>query len=1435
MMASPASAGATTTPVSASLAQPPGPRPPGQTASPRAGLRTPVTPQLDRSTSSAALVLSQAAAAELERKRRLVRSVPLLVQLIKEQHCSEDDLLAALRLVPFADGEYIYRQGQTDKDLYFIEEGRVLLTQRRTMPPLGTVVAGVGTPRSSAPRRSLVDADLELQLHTHNALEYFGELSLLQDRPRKTNAIASGAVICMALSATDYATLLAPLHELLLYRHLLRAHCVLERQRLFKEFSPAQRQFLIDRVTLQRFAAGELICRQGENDDRFFILADGEANVVLNEVEVDQRSRTGSLLLPPPTVAVAAADPSSLPTIHERLEVAAAAAAAVVADGVELRRGERYGTTVRSTVVAQKSLFQGFGEMGLLDKPRTADVVAVGCVLCLVLTRRVYLAAAQMNSANGSSALDADAEEMLATTLIEEWNLVLNARNLHLSNPQVAHYLVTFIKKFKAAYNQKFVGRTMYLDLLRRVHQEPALGDEFEFLAARIAWDSPSSSLSIIRSETRRVLSLPPERRSAAETSFVARMIESTAFLAKFDVPAHVDRSKLARHLAKVSEFWHVTKDQPLFRQGKIESRAFLILRGRINIVNEDVTATATALSSGAVKHYEVIATLAAGDSFGELSLVTRLQRSATAMAACDADLLVLDRERLHLLQQVLPGVSVQHLMVERAEFLARLSFFKGSDFGQCIRVAHDLHEIAYEPRHLFLQEPVHQRTLYIVKSGEIAVFVKRQVGTPPRTGLVRVASIGAQEFFGVAIATVNVGQAPTAGAPPATPSALTLGTSWDLGTTVYMCTTRVVMLELSERGWRRLNATCLQIIRNVLLERHHWHDELATRQKEPTYLHPERPWLQLSSTFAAGAGCGPERLRAKQEAEAFAEAERQRQATAAKEMETRAQEIAAMWRPSTALFDDEGVLTAWLFTRSTPDKQPRLVVSRRDHLELNLLRLEARLQDLALSRGQSVVAVQWREPPLLLDEAALDHLIRTLCVRERALTSPDPDLAIDRTYGDGAFVLQAHTTARSETRVAAHFVGKSGSDRHEDEDVVTIRELSDAERPLDLPSAAQRGVESQTRAVVRHLASKGVAVLSLELEFTVLSSPSAAVLTSARSLVASLSPAAVQPPASSCHHPLQPRRAGRSVKGSQAQHQPEPDNPLAIAAELVGARALPSHHSYRICRKCRSTADVDLALEVQRHQATLRGVLAQYQSLQQGHSDLETQLRSLQQRLAQRDEQIESLTSHLDAARSAAREQRREQEESVARYAELERRLATLQQNNATLLVELDAANAKALERQQQHDAAVNDLQDDSTVERQRWQARHDDALRELEALRAQVARLELLHRRSEQRHEEMRAECDEMRFQWSFVSRKLTDVAERGVLPPRRVAGGFSSYPTPSAANVEHVVKWIVDYEARRTVIDSQKKSAGRRLRMKLQLMPQRASRRESAEAIT
>ncbi|KAG7377190.1 hypothetical protein PHYPSEUDO_012042 [Phytophthora pseudosyringae] len=820
------------------------------------------------------------------RKARLIRRVPILAHVVKQGFCSEGELVRALELVTYADGEYIYCQGHPERDVLFIEEGKVLITQRRrsramsTIRPVGFIPmdssGGVIFARRSTRRRSQVEAEMEIQLHQHEELEYFGEEALLQGLvSRILNAVASGAVTCFVLPEAAFARLLAPVHELMLHRHLLRMHGVLAKQRVFQHFSARQRQHILDRCTIEHYDEGARIIQQGDKeDDRYFILAEGEADVVLDEILRDLTS--AEILI----------------SEHQGEE-----------EEVELG--------VKTSTICRKTLYQGFGEMGILCRPRTAHVVAAGSVICVAISRKIYIAASQLLGVGG---VDTDAEILLAMSLMEEWALVVKTRNLHLANPLVSRYLETFVKKFKAAYMQKFEGKTLYLDLLRRMHADPTLTDEFPFISDRVAWDQPTSSLSITRAETRRVLSLPPAERSPFAISFMARLLEPTAFIDKFDRPAHVDKLTLARGIGRYANFLTIQKDKFLFRQGKIESRAFLILRGNINIVNEDVNTPQTGL---AIKQYDVLATLSAGDSFGELSLVTRLQRSATALAACEADLLVLERAHLQALMVILPGVSVQHAMVERAEFLATLSFLRDTDFAQCIRVAHDLQENFYEPRHIFLQEPAHLRSLYVVKSGEVVVYLRRNVPVSETSGandstttkevLVRVATIGPQEFFGVAIASVNMLSAgasvagaipstaatgattspnPNTNAPPTSPPpqssskspshallpsggntqlyvAATLAsiaatngptsataTNIELAKTVFMCSTRVQMLELSERGWRRLPMSSLQSICNSLLERHRWNLETVDKQQQqgsPAYFVVDKPWQSIA------------------------------------------------------------------------------------------------------------------------------------------------------------------------------------------------------------------------------------------------------------------------------------------------------------------------------------------------------------------------------------------------------------------------------------------------------------------------------------------------------------------------------------------------------------------------------------------------------------
>ncbi|KAL8002587.1 putative cyclic nucleotide-binding domain, rmlC-like jelly roll [Plasmopara halstedii] len=769
------------------------------------------------------------------RKTQFLRHVPILTHVIKEGLCSERQIVRAFDFLSFNDGEYLYRQGQNNRDVFFIDEGKVSITQRRRSRAT-SIVRSIGSltldsniqplvPRRNLRKRSQLEAEMEIQLYELEQFEYCGEETLLQGmETRGLNAVAIGNVTCFLLLETAFQRLFATVHELMLYRHYLRIHGILLHHRIFHHFSIRERQYLIDHSTLEEY----------HDKDR----------IIQQDVEVEEFQN--------------------------------------VTFGTKL-----YDQSQECSIVCRKTLYQGFGEMGLLSRPRTAHVIAVGNVLCLVISRKIYVEASHLQ---GSQGLNADIEALFAMSLIEEWLLITRTRHLHLANPSVSRYLTTFVKKFKAAYLQKFEGKTLYLDLLRRLVIDPTLGNEFPFVSDRVGSDQSSSALSIIRFETRRILSLRPLDRSPFETSFLARLLESTAFVTKFERPIEIDQLTLARGIGRYATFLTIAKDTFLFRQGKFESRAFLILRGKIEIVNEECDSLQLETSS---KSYDVLATLSAGDSFGELSLVTRLQRSASALAPCESDLLVFERAHLQALITLLPGVSIQHAMVKRAELLATLDFLRSSDFPQCIRLAHDIQEKMYDRRHTFLYDPIELRTLYIVKSGEVAVYLRQMVpvndGTSQKEVLVRVATIGPREVFGVAVASAtatvldtNVLEIPrnsntivpshvascsisdlhaqeyiaaTLASVTTTTIAMKPVGLDDLAQTVYMCITPVQMLELSEIGWKRLSLSSLSNIRHTLLERHRYNLETVEKQMQQgniVYYSVEKPW-QVISTIAVG------------------------------------------------------------------------------------------------------------------------------------------------------------------------------------------------------------------------------------------------------------------------------------------------------------------------------------------------------------------------------------------------------------------------------------------------------------------------------------------------------------------------------------------------------------------------------------------------------
>ncbi|RHY31615.1 hypothetical protein DYB32_003328 [Aphanomyces invadans] len=124
---------------------------------------------------------------------------------------------------------------------------------------------------------------------------------------------------------------------------------------------------------------------------------------------------------------------------------------------------------------------------------------------------------------------------------------------------------------------------------------------------------------------------------------------------------------------------------------------------------------------------------------------------------------------------------------------------------------------------------------------------------------------------------------------------------------------------------------------------------------------------------------------------------------------------------PETAFIDDEGVMVDWYFVM-----QAEQVVRKKKKIQhTNVMLFELRLQELAATRHASDIAVHWDDSINVLNEAALDALVRTLCVRESNMLALNPTLSISRQYGAGRFCLQELQPPRGNLRYVTRFASQ--------------------------------------------------------------------------------------------------------------------------------------------------------------------------------------------------------------------------------------------------------------------------------------------------------------------------------------------------------------------------------------------------------------------------
>ena len=172
----------------------------------------------------------------------------------------------ALRPRSFTDGEYIIRQfEEAAEEFFLIESGCVRCTDAGDAGQHG-----------------------ERLLVRLSRGEFFGERALMQNEPRKANAIAEGNVSCYVLARAQFARLLGGQLQLVLERRMTAR--VLDSV-LAAHAAPA-RAALMESFRIEHYSYGALVCAGSSGpagEPRFFVVRDGE----LEDTSVGRSLRTG--------------------------------------------------------------------------------------------------------------------------------------------------------------------------------------------------------------------------------------------------------------------------------------------------------------------------------------------------------------------------------------------------------------------------------------------------------------------------------------------------------------------------------------------------------------------------------------------------------------------------------------------------------------------------------------------------------------------------------------------------------------------------------------------------------------------------------------------------------------------------------------------------------------------------------------------------------------------------------------------------------------------------------------------------------------------------------------------------------------------------------------------------------------------------------------
>ncbi|EFA74930.1 protein kinase A regulatory subunit [Heterostelium album PN500] len=194
-----------------------------------------------------------------ETQQRLDQALKKNIMFSHLEEEERNSVFAAMFEVHYKQGDVIIKQGDEGDNFYVIDQGICdIYVNKENQPPL----------------------------HVMDVYEggSFGELALIYGSPRAATVIARTDVRLWAIDRMTYRRILmdTTIKKRKLYENFL------EKVSILRHLDKYERVSLADALEPSAFQDGDIIVRQGEQGDKFYIIVDGEVKVTTNGVEVSR-------------------------------------------------------------------------------------------------------------------------------------------------------------------------------------------------------------------------------------------------------------------------------------------------------------------------------------------------------------------------------------------------------------------------------------------------------------------------------------------------------------------------------------------------------------------------------------------------------------------------------------------------------------------------------------------------------------------------------------------------------------------------------------------------------------------------------------------------------------------------------------------------------------------------------------------------------------------------------------------------------------------------------------------------------------------------------------------------------------------------------------------------------------------------------------------